>query len=377
MDDPGRGIPVNDETIPLQVEQIEAVAIPGGAILTYQLPPNSKILYVMAEYTLADGITRNKKSSHFGNSITLEGFPDANPYDVAIYSVSRSGVKSEPVKKTIVPLLPPYQAAGNSLKTEPTFGGAKFSFENPSCANLKFVVITTDSVGKYYQAYTHYTQLESGVFAVRGYSTQQRIFGVYTLDRWNNRSDTVFAEVAPWYEEELDKTRFVSARLPSDVYEPHMNSSYSLEAAWNGIWGTGGSFHSKPNTGIPQWFTIDMRQKARLSRMKFYHRTSTGTDGQYNAGDPQLFEIWGSNTLTDDWDDNWALLGHFESIKPSGAAGFTDEDVQYACHNGEEFDFTNNEPFRYIRFKTLKTWGGVSYIYIAELSFWGEILETY
>jgi hypothetical protein len=375
--EPERGIPANDRTVPLQVEQIEITPVPGGATLTYQLPPNGNILYVMAEYTLADGILRNRKSSHFDNSITLEGFSDTNPYEVDIYSVSHSGVKSEPIRKTFVPLLPPYLTASNSLKTEPTFGGAKFFFENPSSANLKFVVVTTDSTGKFYQTYTHYTKMETGTFAVRGYDTQQRTFGVYTLDRWNNRSDTVFAEVEPWYEAELDKTRFVNAKLPSDVYEAHMNSSYSLEAAWNGIWGTGGAFHSQPNTGIPQWFTIDLRVQARLSRMKFYHRTSTGSDGQYNAGDPQIFEIYGSNTLSDEWDANWTLLGHFESFKPSGGAGFTDEDVQYACHDGEDFDFTNNEPFRYIRFKTLKTWGGLSYVYIAELTFWGEIVELY
>ncbi|MDR1224004.1 MAG: DUF4959 domain-containing protein [Tannerella sp.] len=376
-DDIEKSIPANDKTVPLQVENIEITPTSGGATLNYQLPVNGHILYVMAEYALADGIVRNMKSSRFGNSITLEGFPDTNPYNVDIYSVSSSGVKSEPVRKTFTPLLPPYRTAWNSLNVEPTFGGAKFSFENQDRANLKFVVVTPDSTGIYYQAYTHYTKLESGNFAIRGFDTQQRTFGVYTLDRWDNRSDTLFTEIEPWFEEELDKSRFVNARLPSDVYEPHMNSGYSLEAIWNGVWGTGGAFHSQPNTGIPQWFTIDLRAKARLSRMKFYHRTSTGSDGQYNAGDPQIFELYGSNTLADEWDSNWVLLGHFESIKPSGTAGFTDEDVQYACHDGEDFDFTNSEPFRYIRYKTLKTWGGLSYIYIAELTFWGEVLETY
>jgi hypothetical protein len=372
-DDTERGIPTNDKTIPLQIENIEVIPAPGGVTLKYQLPPNGNILYVMAEYALADGITRNKKSSHFGNSITLEGFPDMNSYEVDIYSVSSSGVMSKPIRKTFTPLLPPFMMAYNALNVEPTFGGAKFSFENQSLANLKFVVVTTDSVGKYFQAYTHYTKSAVGTFAIRGFDTQKRSFGVFTLDRWNNQSDTMFTEIEPWFEEELDKTRFVNAKLPSDVYEPHMSSDYSLEAAWNGVWGTSVSFHTKPNTGIPQWFTIDLKQQARLSRMKFYHRLNY----TYTAGDPQIFEIYGSNTISDDWDNNWVLLGHFESVKPSGAAGATDEDIQYACFDGEDFDFTNNEPFRYLRFKTLKTWAGVTYVHIAELTFWGEILETY
>ncbi|MDR1865812.1 MAG: DUF4959 domain-containing protein, partial [Bacteroidales bacterium] len=46
-----RGIPANDKTVPLQVENIEITPTPGGATLNYRLPANGNILYVMVEYT--------------------------------------------------------------------------------------------------------------------------------------------------------------------------------------------------------------------------------------------------------------------------------------------------------------------------------------
>ena len=268
-------IPTGIEKIPAQVTDIEVTGIPGGAIITYQIPENGNILYVMAEYRLADGILYNKKASYYSNSITLEGFPDTQSYDVTLYTVSRSGAKSPSVTKTIVPLTPPYLSVHEKLEVEPTFGGMRIHFDNPDRANLKFIVITTDSVGDFYQAYTHYTKIETGSFSIRGFEATERMFGVYTLDRWNNASDTLFTNITPWFEEKIDKTRFVNARLPSDTYNPHMSAAYSLESLWDDVWGTGACFHTIPNSGIPQWFTIDLRAKARLSRLKFYHRTST------------------------------------------------------------------------------------------------------
>lgn len=381
--EPEQGIPVNDGPAPLKVTDVKVNPMPGGAVLTYQLPPDGNILYVMAEYTLADGVPRNKKASYFNQSITLEGFPDTVAYRIDLYSVARNGVKSDPISKTIVPLEPPYRIAYRSLQMEPTFGGVKVSFENESGASMKFVVLAADSTGKLYEADIYNTKLVKGSFPVindKKFGPRQRLFGVYTIDRWNNRSDTLFAELTPWYRTILDKTRFVNAKLPSDVWENHLTASYVIETVWDGKWGEGGlGFHTKPNTGIPQWFTIDLKVKAQLSQMKFHHRHRTGTDGQYNAGDVQIFEIYGSNTPVDEWTSDWVLLGHFESIKPSGqASGFTEDDLQYASMDGEDFNFTNNyDAFRYLRFKTLKTWGGVTYIYIAELTFWGNVIETY
>ncbi|MDR1859622.1 MAG: DUF4959 domain-containing protein [Bacteroidales bacterium] len=373
-----KGVPVPDDVTPAEVSDVNATGIPGGATITYTLPKNSNIMYVVAEYELEDGILHNKKASVYSNSITVEGFADTKTRNITLYSVSHSGKKSAPKTVEITPQTPPYSATYNSLEIEATFGGAKVNFANESKADLKLIVLTTDSVGDYYQVYTYYTKAPEGQFSIRGFSTDERTFAVYTLDRWSNKSDTLFVAVTPWYEQQLDRLKFAAVHLPSDTYEPHMSDSYRLETVWDGVWGSTAAFHTKPNTPIPQWFTLDLGVTARLSRMKLWHRlaasSGTGSDGQYSNGAPKLIEIYGSNAppIDGSW-ENWQLLGRFDSYKPSGDARWTDEDIQYACYDGEDFEFTDNSPVKYVRVKLLQNWGGVTYMYLSEIAFWGDI----
>ena len=378
-DDVDRGIPtLKDDAPPSPVTGVQVEAIPGGAILSYTLPKSGNLLYVMAEYTIGDKLFE-KKSSFYSNNLTVEGFPDTKQYNLKLYSVSRSGTKSAPVSVKINPLTPPVVAVLNSVVLEETFGGVKVKFENESESELKLVVLTTDSLGDLYPADMYYTKRKEGSFSVRGFSPELRKFGFYALDRWDNYSDTLFVELEPWFEEQLDKFKFKPVYLPTDTYEAHASASFTLERLWDDVWGTSAAFHTKPNTGIPQWFTFDMGQTARLSRFKFHHRyasfSGTASDGQYSAGDPQIMEVYGSNNPAADgsW-DSWTLLGQFESVKPSGDAKWTSEDIQFAVNDGEDFEFEDTGVYRYLRFKILKNWGGVTYIYIAELTFWGEVL---
>lgn len=374
-----RGIPVSgDDIAPAPVSNVEVKNIPGGATLSYALPKSENLLYVLAEYSIQNGTILEKKSSYYSNSITLEGFPDTNPYQVKLYAVSRGDKKSEPVTATINPLTPPVISVYHTLSVIPTFGGVNVSFNNENEAELKITVLTTDSYGDLFAAETYYTKRKSGNFSVRGFDAVKRKFGFYVRDRWDNYSDTLFAELTPYFEQKLDKSKFKGVELASDTYQPHI--SIGMTALWDEAWNVNQPvFHTKPNTGIPQSFTIDLGVKARLSRFKFYHRlagsSGSGSDGQYNAGDPQILEIYGSNNPANSW-DNWTLLGHFESIKPSGLPGvqFNTEDIQFACVDGEDFEFSLEvPPVRYLRVKTLKVWGGVTYVYISELTFWGEV----
>lgn len=380
-----RGIPINEDApAPPQVTDVQTIAIPGGAKISYTLPKSDNLLYVMAEYSLRNSIIQ-KKSSYYSNNIILEGFPDTKEYKVKIYSVSRDGTQSSPVDVTITPLTPPVISILNSIIMEPTFGGVKVRFANDNESEVKITVLTTDSLGDLYPADIHYTKRKEGYFSTRGFKAEDRKFGIYILDRWNNYSDTIYTDLTPWFEEELDKFHFKALNLPTDTYEAHLSGA-TVNKIWDGIWGNAQAniLHTKPNTGIPQWFTFDLGVRARLSRFIFHHRlagnSGANTDGQYSAGDPRVMEIYGSNAPNPDgsW-ESWTLLGLFESIKPSGqTSGSTTEDIQYATENGEDFEFPDGiqDSYRYLRFKTLKTWGGQTYIYIAELTFWGEVVET-
>src|SRR5690554_2219694 len=65
-----------DDIAPSPVSDVIIENISGGAILSYTLPNNDNLLYVLAEYSRQDGVVSEKKASYYHNSLTLEGFPD-------------------------------------------------------------------------------------------------------------------------------------------------------------------------------------------------------------------------------------------------------------------------------------------------------------
>lgn len=376
--------PFNDDVAPEPVSGVHPDPLPGGVKITYSIPNDQNLLYVKAVYTLADGTVKETKSSFYKNELILEGFADTIQYTANIYSVSRGGNVSEPVSVTFTPLLSPIKQAFESLVMKETFGGVSVFFENEHEANLRFIVLEKDSLtGEIVQTkHTHYTKRKEGYFAARGFESKETWFGVYITDRWNNHTDTLSGVYLPIPEELLNKGKFAEYKLPTDTYEPHISSS--LKNLWNDLYGEGQRtgnhiFHTKPGSGLPQWFSMDMGVTALLSRVVVHHRYGDGYDGSYTGGDPKIYEIWGSNDPDVDggW-ENWELLMTCESVKPSGSPDgtVTTEDVQFAGTDGEEFEFPEGIPaVRYLRFKILKVWGILDHIYLAELTFYGEVQQ--
>lgn len=125
---------------------------------------------------------------------------------------------------------------------------------------------------------------------------------------------------------------------------------------------------------MPQWFTLDMGGKYRLSRMIVYPDLPAVDQNIYNGAQPSSFEIWGSNNPPGDGSfTDWTLIGTFNAVKPSGLpVGQIGADDLAMARSGEQFEFEGNfGTFRYIRFKTTSTWGSVTYVALAELTFYG------
>ena len=362
--------PVNQDEAPSPVSDVQVENLPGGARITYSLPKDKNLLYVKAVYELSTGEIQEVKSSYYKNYLLLDGFSDTINYEVNLYAVSRGEQISQPVEVTVKPLTPPLMEVFGSLTMEETFGGVRVYFENEAEANVVLTVLATDTIGELVQADAYYTKRKEGSFAVRGFDPVERTFGVFVRDRWNNCSDTLFADLTPVFEHQLDKTKFVALKLPGDTYDAHIGNIVNL---WDD--NTANIFHTKPGSGLPQWFTFDMGVTTNLSRFKLFHRDAGTTDGAYTGGDPKVYEVWGSNDPDADGEwENWTLLMTCESVKPSGLpeGTVTSEDKQFAVIDGEDFDFPAGiPPVRYLRFKINKVWGVLDHMYIAELTFWG------
>ncbi|NLR77032.1 DUF5000 domain-containing lipoprotein [Chitinophaga eiseniae] len=365
--------PLNKDYAPGPVTHVVATSIPGGAKISYSRPKDNTLLYVKAVYAIRPGVEREVKASYYQNNLTIDGFPDTLNYPVKLYAVSRGEHVSEPVTISIKPLTPPVKEVFRQLKISATFGGVRINFVNTAEADIVIAVLAADSTNDLVPAETYYTKRKEGTFAARGFNTTKRKFAAFVRDRWNNHSDTLYAELAPLFEKQLEKTKFKEVDLPTDTYAGHIGTKMSN--LWDDKLG-GNIFHTKPGSGLPQWFTMDMGVTATLSRFRLHHREGT-TAGPYTGGDPKIYEIWGSNNPANDgsW-DSWTLLSRFESVKPSGLpeGTVTTEDIQFATVNGEDFDFPANiPPVRYLRFKTIKVWGALDHMYIAELTFWGNV----
>ena len=175
----------------------------------------------------------------------------------------------------MTPLTPSYLTAFESLELKSSFGGVSVSFKNPDRAALAIVLLgDTANTGEYTEFETFYTEASMGSFPYRGLKEKEGKFAVYLRDRWEHYSQTKEAVLTPMYEEEIPKTKFKNAELPTDMYEPVEGNynSYSIEHLWDGVATDRNSmFATTKSAPMPQWFTVDLGRIVTVSRVKLHH----------------------------------------------------------------------------------------------------------
>ena len=364
-----------DGTAPAPVSNIVAERISGGARLSYTLPQEDDLLYVVASYRLSNGKQREFKSSFYTNSLTVEGFPDTTEHKIELYCVDKSGNRSQSVIVPVRPGKPPVVETYESLQIVPDFGGINVTYKNSSKADLAIQVVTPDSTGKMAIATTFYTARDSGSFSVRGFAAERRKFGIYIIDKWSNFSETKESEVTPLYEVMIDKSKFREVILPGD------SQTTFFDGAMRNIWdgkvlpdGPNAAAHTGTvGTGAAKYFTFDMGIAAQLSR--FSLQAIADDKHWYNDVTPKKYEVWG--TLNPDPSgsfDGWTKLLTITSIKPSGLpTGILTEDDRVAGRIGDEANLSLDLPkVRYIRIRCLENWSGNTNMAISEVTFWGN-----
>ncbi len=372
----------HDKTPPGPVKIVKVTPVYGGFDIVYDLPGDEDLLYVKAVYTLTGDKEVDNRASAYTSRMTIEGFGDTAVHDVQLYAVDRSGNESEPVSFSGRPLEPPIWIIARSIDIRADWGGAKYTWANPTNAPVAIMLIAPDSLGEMKVFHTVYTEVDSGSYSLRGFDTIPTPFRAIVRDRWDNFSDTVRPNtptytVTPWYEARLDKTKFRLVELDNDTKWDAWAGK--PEYLWDDDLTTFG--HTQGDHPFPQILSIDLGVKVILSRFNVNQRSHSQTYYAYNHGNPKRYDVYGSLTIPDQSGNlaDWTKLRETcVSWKPSGLPNGqnTDEDMTHFLE-GDEYTFSTMIPIRYFRFAVLETWDGAGFVDPCELTFWGNILEVY
>ncbi|MCY4779150.1 DUF4959 domain-containing protein [Sphingobacterium sp. UT-1RO-CII-1] len=375
------------QEVPGMVQNVHVIPTPGGADLVYDLPSDSHLSYVEALVEISDHEKLNFKSSSYRDTINITGLASTALQEVKLYSVSKSGVRSDPVIVHIEPLTPPYLRVFETMTLSSGLGGVDVRFENQSGSDLAFFLGTINDQGEFEELDSHYTKDIDGRILFWGYPPEEKRFGVYIRDRWNHYSDTSYADIKPVLEVMLDKKKFKGVMLINDTEQSndYYNNAGNL---WDGIWS--GAFESPYSGNGNDWrhlsvygtldepgtFTIDLGQVANISRIRMNHYYP------FSQYAPKKYEVYGLVDYTEStlpigmgaW-HNWTLLSEVENVKPSDRGGDAGDD-KTSWEAGDII--TLNPPsqaIRYIRFKVKESWDGRENISLAEVSVFGQPIE--
>jgi len=342
----------------------------GGSEITYNLPDDKDVMYVLGEFQRANnGEVVGVKSSVFNNQLLVEGFAEAGERVVNLYAVDQSGNTSEGVSVTVNPEKPAYKYVCETIYAEPTYGGLNLFWENPEegVVNIELYSVG-ESGGLIFQDVIR-TESSLGTGQILGLPAEETDFVIIVKDRFDNKCNQIKFTATPLYIEVFDRSKMQAIFQHYDQNEEY---GWTLDRLLDGTVGNNG-FHTEPELqsvrpdeiepyylgyeidGTP-WrvpmFTIDLGDVYSVYRFRYWPRIGY----EWRHGNAKEFDLWGSDKLNPDGSlDGWTLLlDNAQVVKPSGTecdnGSTTEEDLSYA-QAGLSFDISPDMPkVRYIRF---------------------------
>jgi hypothetical protein len=370
----------DDPTVPALVTNVQVENRAGLAKIMYTVPEDKNLLYVQAEYVGTNGKPAETKASYYSDSIIVNGFADTEEHEVKLYSVSKCGAKSEPVLVTVKPKEAPIFEVFRSLVIENFFGGFRITAANPTGDNIGIIVLTQNKFKEYevdnFKS-IYLTAGEKDILAkVRGMDTVTQRLGFYIQDRWGNNSDTLFQDITPIYEAQLDKSKFKTWVLPGDA--PQVTNGARLEYAWDNRLGWPYVSFTDQTAGgpNPHMITFDLGVTAKLSLIWIRPFPELNPQQFYFLTTMKRFEVYGSTAPSSNGalDASWKLLNSYEVIKPSGTGYGKDTDLDRTiAAAGFNWEIPLNAPkVRYLRIRCLENWAGGTAQNINEITVYGD-----
>jgi hypothetical protein len=354
----------------------EPTGIPGGAIIHFRLPEDGDILSIKAVYTLTNGTKRESMTSFYGNEIVMEGYNDTLEHEAMLYTINRAQEISEPVPVKFTPLKSALTKTMESVSITNDFGGASFTWRNEEEAPLTFELYAQDEHGEMQIVRIISSSSDSAGYTIRGYQSVPQKFGIIISDIFDNFTPMLLPEngtITPFAEAKLDKKIMKVMILDNDV------SFDNYEGTKEKMIDDDVTTFGHTSSTWPVSFTLDLGKTAKLSRLVHYQRTDGSPTRLYREANLKAWEIYAcENTPSQsgDWNE-WFKVTDCIIIKPSNSpvGTVTDEDI-IAAEAGHEFGFPlSMQPFRYLRFKLISSWGSLWYFYPAEWSVYGEYAE--
>ncbi|WP_165823822.1 DUF4959 domain-containing protein [Pseudochryseolinea flava] len=361
---------------PLPIKEATVKNYNGKATIHYEVPADPTLLYVKAVYMVA-GREVDVKASYYVDSLVVEGFADENEHEVKLFTVNRQEVASEPVTVIVKPLEAPIWQVLESIEIRNAFGGYKLSAVNKTKSSVG-VLILEKNVQKEWEVNNDlsvFTSTDSIFSQVAGMDTIKREYAITVRDRWGNLTDTIYRDVTPIYETEIERSRFSSYPLPGDA--PMVSNGGVVHGMWDNRYGWPVMFTTLDAniSKNPSVVTVDMGKEAKVS--KVWIRPFQEISGLFfDYTTLRFFELWGSTSPNPngELDATWTKLGSYEMKKPSGSPGLTEtpSDVE-AAKNGFFFEANLDAPkIRFLRIKCLKNWSGFGSQSVDELRVFGD-----
>ncbi len=383
---------VGDTNPPGQVTNVEFTPQYGGGYFTYTIPSDADFLYTRAEYTIDTGVKISKTSSVYSDTLFIEGFGQQKEYEVQIFSVDRNNNHSSPVIMKVTPLEPTTLAVLETVQVQPGFSSLVVDWENDQRKNITIYVNVT--VGETEATKIYASNLANDRFMIDNLEGLPHSVNVYIRDTYENQTQTrEFGQITPLIDGAISKDQWSFLRnnllygdkwdydSNPDPFEQEPLEEYRttwrddsmknaretyyegrIEKFWDNEYDYEPKlnlnyFHTGPQS-YPFSYFIDMGREIKGSRFKIWQRNAWGM--LYGGENVEIWEIW----ISDDKDpsdgifDGWELVGRYRIVQPSNVIEARNE-----ARDGHEYLFYPEnprftKPFRYLRYKAIKQFGG-------------------
>jgi hypothetical protein len=373
-----------DTTAPGKVSDISYRPTNGGAILTFTAPSDDDLLYIKAAYTNSLGKEVFKVTSHYGDSIEIDGFNDETPQKVRLYAVDRSNNVSEPTEIVVTPLKSFIYLVQQSIQLKAELGGVRVTWTNPDQKTV-FVYLNFNKGGKDYERILS-SSASAPSLMIRGLDPEDYSFAVTVEDFNGNKTDKLdVGTYKPLLEQKIDKSTWTllqNLSVDGDKWEGRLINFWDDVIDTKEV-NTDNSYfiiNRDDNGGMLKWpldIVVDLNKTVVINRFVVWQRAFEYLDAAQNGVSTGYYyykeENMRSFSISVSSDKiTWTSLGNFDIGDPRDAAGNIPSAKIKEAIDGHEFNLeTVSQKFRYMKFSVLSNYGSETNVYGSEITLYG------